>query len=61
MDSQASQMAVQVDEILGEQLCAQLEKGDILISSIQLTAIFDNDKVSILISSVQVTTIFDNH
>ena len=60
MDSQASQMAVQVNELVGEQLCSELEKGDIVISSVQVTVIFDNNKVSILVSTVQVIATVDN-
>ena len=45
MGEQAKHMAVQLNEILGSELCTDNEQGEMAVPTAVVTASFDDDKV----------------
>ena len=45
MENQASKMAVQVDQLLGDVLCPDIETGEMIVFSVIVGALFDDEKV----------------
>ena len=45
MNAQAKNMAVQLNEILGSELCTDNEQGEMTVPVTAMTALFDDDKV----------------
>ena len=45
MNTQAKNMAVQLNEILGIELCTNNERGEMAVPVTAVTALFDGDKV----------------
>ena len=52
MESQATAMAVQVDAIIGSELCQDRNQGDLLITTVSVFTSFDQEKVHAVISKL---------
>ena len=46
METQASNMALQVDGLIGSDLCVEVKHGEIFIRTVSVGVLFDDDKVN---------------